>query len=169
VTAERGEVEVLAVSCAETLCGVEMALGKLTGGTTYGVCEDCGQQPSTPAPRGQAGGALLQSTARRNTNFVSNPGGPARRAATPGPQSAHGGVDHRRPGRGGGARAHPSHQHLSIMFIGALIPSVHSHEVSHGAVARSRGRHGQRAGRLTLNPIKHMTFRDDHPSGFCWL
>jgi RNA polymerase-binding transcription factor DksA len=43
VTAERGEVEVLAVQLRETLCGVEMALGKLTGGTTYGVCEDCGQ------------------------------------------------------------------------------------------------------------------------------
>jgi DnaK suppressor protein len=43
VTAERGEVEVLAVQLRETLAGVEMALGKLTGGTNYGVCEDCGQ------------------------------------------------------------------------------------------------------------------------------
>ena len=43
VTAERGEVEVLAVQLRESLSGVEMALGKLTGGTSYGVCEDCGQ------------------------------------------------------------------------------------------------------------------------------
>jgi RNA polymerase-binding transcription factor DksA len=42
VTAERGEVEVLAVQLRETLAGVELALGKLTG-DAYGVCEDCGQ------------------------------------------------------------------------------------------------------------------------------
>jgi RNA polymerase-binding transcription factor len=46
VTAERGEVEVLAVQLRETLSGVEMALGKLTGGD-YGVCEDC-HQPIDP-------------------------------------------------------------------------------------------------------------------------
>jgi DnaK suppressor protein len=43
VTAERGEVEVLAVQLRETLSGVEAALGKLTGGADYGVCEDCGE------------------------------------------------------------------------------------------------------------------------------
>jgi DnaK suppressor protein len=42
VTAERGEVEVLAGQLRETLSGVELALGKLTGGS-YGTCEDCGQ------------------------------------------------------------------------------------------------------------------------------
>ena len=42
VTAERGEVEALAGQLRETLTGVELALGKLTGGN-YGVCEDCGQ------------------------------------------------------------------------------------------------------------------------------
>jgi RNA polymerase-binding transcription factor DksA len=42
VTAERGEVEVLAVQLRETLAGVERALGKLTG-DSYGVCEDCGE------------------------------------------------------------------------------------------------------------------------------
>jgi RNA polymerase-binding transcription factor DksA len=42
VTAERGEVEVLAGQLRETLSGVELALGKLTGGD-YGTCEDCGQ------------------------------------------------------------------------------------------------------------------------------
>jgi RNA polymerase-binding transcription factor DksA len=46
VTAERGEVEVLAVQLRETLSGVEMALGKLTGGD-YGVCEAC-RQPIDP-------------------------------------------------------------------------------------------------------------------------
>ena len=42
VTAERGEVEVLGGQLRETLSGVELALGKLTGGS-YGICEDCGQ------------------------------------------------------------------------------------------------------------------------------
>jgi DnaK suppressor protein len=42
VTAERGEVEVLAGQLRETLSGVEMALNKLKGGS-YGVCEDCGE------------------------------------------------------------------------------------------------------------------------------
>ncbi len=42
VTAERGEVEVLAGQLRETLSGVERALGKLTGGS-YGVCEDYGR------------------------------------------------------------------------------------------------------------------------------
>jgi RNA polymerase-binding transcription factor DksA len=46
VTAERGEVEVLAVQLRETLSGVEMALGKLTGGD-YGVCEAC-RKPIDP-------------------------------------------------------------------------------------------------------------------------
>jgi Zn-dependent protease len=46
---------------------------------------------------------------------------------------------------------------LSIMFIGALIPSVILHEVSHGAVAQVFGDDtAKRAGRLTLNPIKHI-------------
>jgi RNA polymerase-binding transcription factor DksA len=40
VTAERGEVEVLAGQLRETLAGVEAALVKLTG-DDYGVCEDC--------------------------------------------------------------------------------------------------------------------------------
>lgn len=42
VTAERGEVEVLAGQLRETLSGVERALGKLSG-DSYGVCEDCGE------------------------------------------------------------------------------------------------------------------------------
>jgi RNA polymerase-binding transcription factor DksA len=46
VTAERGEVDALSVQLRETLSGVEMALGKLTGGG-YGVCEDC-RQPIDP-------------------------------------------------------------------------------------------------------------------------
>jgi DnaK suppressor protein len=41
VTAERGEVEVLAGQLRETLSGVERALDKLPG-DTYGLCEDCG-------------------------------------------------------------------------------------------------------------------------------
>jgi DnaK suppressor protein len=46
VTAERGEVEVLAGQLRETLSGVEMALSKLKGGS-YGVCEDC-REPIDP-------------------------------------------------------------------------------------------------------------------------
>jgi len=46
VTAERGEVEVLAGQLRETLSGVDLALSKLTGGN-YGVCEDC-RQPIDP-------------------------------------------------------------------------------------------------------------------------
>jgi len=42
VTAERGEVDALSGQLRETLSGVEMALGKLTGGG-YGDCEDCHQ------------------------------------------------------------------------------------------------------------------------------
>jgi len=42
VTAERGEVEVLAGQLRETLADVVRALDKLTGGA-YGACEDCGQ------------------------------------------------------------------------------------------------------------------------------
>jgi DnaK suppressor protein len=42
VTAERGEVEALAVKLRETLEEVERALGKLGDGN-YGSCEDCGR------------------------------------------------------------------------------------------------------------------------------
>ena len=42
VTAERGEVEALAVKLRETLEEVEGALTKLADGT-YGACEDCGR------------------------------------------------------------------------------------------------------------------------------
>jgi RNA polymerase-binding transcription factor len=49
VTAERGEVETLALKLAETLAEVERALGKLGDGEgTYGSCEDCGR-PIDPA------------------------------------------------------------------------------------------------------------------------
>ena len=42
VTAERGEVEALAVQLRETLTDIEDALAKLDAGT-YGSCERCGQ------------------------------------------------------------------------------------------------------------------------------
>jgi len=42
VTAERGEVEALAVKLRDALDEVEAALGKLGDGT-YGACEDCGR------------------------------------------------------------------------------------------------------------------------------
>ena len=41
VTAERGEVEVLAAKLRDTLGEVDKALHKLADGS-YGVCEDCG-------------------------------------------------------------------------------------------------------------------------------
>ena len=41
VTAERGEVEALAVSLRDTLNDIEDALQKIDEGT-YGVCEQCG-------------------------------------------------------------------------------------------------------------------------------
>ncbi|HXX91024.1 MAG TPA: TraR/DksA family transcriptional regulator [Acidimicrobiales bacterium] len=47
VTAERGEVETLAVKLTETLAEVERALDKLGDGS-YGACEDCGR-PIGPA------------------------------------------------------------------------------------------------------------------------
>jgi RNA polymerase-binding transcription factor DksA len=47
VTAERGEAEALANSLKETLSEVEHALAKIDG-STYGVCENCGQ-PIAPA------------------------------------------------------------------------------------------------------------------------
>lgn len=43
VTAERGEIEALAGSLAETLRDLDDALAKLDAGT-YGECERCGQQ-----------------------------------------------------------------------------------------------------------------------------
>jgi DnaK suppressor protein len=42
VTAERGEMEALAVTLAETLSEIEEALGKFDAGT-YGRCERCGE------------------------------------------------------------------------------------------------------------------------------
>jgi len=41
VTAERGEIEALAVTLGETLDDIDEALHKLDAGT-YGRCEDCG-------------------------------------------------------------------------------------------------------------------------------
>ena len=46
VTAERGEVEVLAGTLKETLVDVEHALAKLEDGT-YGRCENCGNPINT--------------------------------------------------------------------------------------------------------------------------
>jgi len=46
VTAERGEVEVLAVQLNEALVEVERALGKLENGG-YGICERCGRTISS--------------------------------------------------------------------------------------------------------------------------
>ncbi|HVF32451.1 MAG TPA: site-2 protease family protein [Acidimicrobiales bacterium] len=44
-----------------------------------------------------------------------------------------------------------------VIFFAVLIPSIILHEVSHGAVALLFGdRTAQAAGRLTLNPIKHI-------------
>jgi len=44
-----------------------------------------------------------------------------------------------------------------LIFFAVLIPSIILHEVSHGAVALLFGdRTAQQAGRLTLNPLKHI-------------
>ena len=44
-----------------------------------------------------------------------------------------------------------------MVFFAVLLPSIVLHEVSHGAVARLFGdRTAQEAGRLTLNPLKHI-------------
>ena len=44
-----------------------------------------------------------------------------------------------------------------VLFFAVLVPSIVLHEVSHGAVALVFGdRTAQQAGRLTLNPIKHI-------------
>lgn len=48
-------------------------------------------------------------------------------------------------------------QRADIVFFAVLIPSIILHEVSHGAVALLFGdRTAQEAGRLTLNPLKHI-------------
>ena len=45
----------------------------------------------------------------------------------------------------------------AVIFFAVLVPSIILHEVSHGAVALLFGDHtAQRAGRLTLNPLKHI-------------
>ncbi len=44
-----------------------------------------------------------------------------------------------------------------LLLLGAVIPAIILHEVSHGVVALALGDDtAQRAGRLTLNPIKHI-------------
>ena len=44
-----------------------------------------------------------------------------------------------------------------LIFYAVLLPSIVLHEVSHGAVALVFGdRTAQRAGRLTLNPVRHI-------------
>jgi Zn-dependent protease len=46
---------------------------------------------------------------------------------------------------------------FDLCFFGALVPSVILHEVSHGAVALAFGDDtAKRAGRLTLNPVRHI-------------
>jgi Zn-dependent protease len=46
---------------------------------------------------------------------------------------------------------------FEILLLASLIPSVILHEVSHGAVAYAFGDDtAKRAGRLTLNPLKHI-------------
>ena len=46
---------------------------------------------------------------------------------------------------------------FEVLFYVSLVPSVILHEVSHGAVALAFGDDtAKRAGRLTLNPIKHI-------------
>ena len=48
-------------------------------------------------------------------------------------------------------------QRSDLLFYAVLVPSIILHEVSHGAVALRFGDPtAQRAGRLTLNPIKHI-------------
>jgi Zn-dependent protease len=48
-------------------------------------------------------------------------------------------------------------QRADIVFFAVLIPSIILHEVSHGAAALLFGdRTAQEAGRLTLNPLKHI-------------
>jgi Zn-dependent protease len=45
----------------------------------------------------------------------------------------------------------------TLLRIGVIIPAIILHEVAHGAVALALGDDtAQRAGRLTLNPIKHI-------------
>jgi Zn-dependent protease len=47
--------------------------------------------------------------------------------------------------------------HTTLLLLAALVPSVILHEVSHGAVAYAFGDDtAKRAGRLTLNPIRHV-------------
>ena len=44
-----------------------------------------------------------------------------------------------------------------VFFVASLVPAIVLHEVSHGVVADRMGDHTARfAGRLTLNPIKHV-------------
>lgn len=46
---------------------------------------------------------------------------------------------------------------FTVIYFCVLIPSIILHEVSHGAVARVFGDDtAQRAGRLTLNPVRHI-------------
>jgi Zn-dependent protease len=45
----------------------------------------------------------------------------------------------------------------SLLLIAAVVPSIILHEISHGVVALWFGDDtAKRAGRLTLNPIKHI-------------
>src|ERR1700732_4360757 len=47
--------------------------------------------------------------------------------------------------------------HTSLLLIAAVVPSIILHEVSHGVVALWFGDDtAKQAGRLTLNPIRHI-------------
>ncbi len=165
VTAERGEADVLAGQLQETLDEVALALGRLEDGT-YGTLRGVRRGHRPGPPRGHAGHPILHQS--RQPALI----GPGR--------MAYGGYG----GGSGGAgrprrRFQPDQRTLiivvvavaliaillrthkitsaNIIYFCVLIPSIILHEISHGVVALAFGDDtAKRAGRLTLNPVKHV-------------
>ena len=162
VTAERGEAEVLGGQLQESLDEVARALGRLEDGS-YGRCESAARPSRRPASK----------PCRPLGSASTTPVGPER----PGGLMAYGGYG------GGPSRPRRRFQadqrttiivvvaaalllillrthkitRFEIIYFCVLIPSIILHEISHGVVALAFGDDtAKRAGRLTLNPVKHV-------------
>ncbi len=153
VTAERGEAEALAAQLQEALAQVEKALAQDRSGNLR-FLRALRQADLAGAPRSSAGDGLLHrlrlgsplTTGARLRSLGSNPRLPTYIVfAAVGVLLIVLVIRH-----------HVVNED-TLIFILAFAPSVILHEVSHGVVALWCGDDtAKRAGRLTLNPLKHI-------------
>ena len=173
VTAERGEAEVLAGQLRESLDEVAQAIGRLEDGQLRAAARCAAWPSSRPAWR----------PCRPPGSASTTPTGPDRARDLMAFGGYGGGRWPDRPGR----RFQPDQRTLIIVVVAVaivaillrtnrinrfeiiyfcvLIPSIILHELSHGVVALAFGDDtAKRAGRLTLNPVKHVD-PVGHPAG----